>query len=369
MEVNMEPLWLSLIVLLVVLLIIWWLATRNRVPLLNCDTPLFPDTCDPDWLNGVQYVPLSELPASDCESGILDGEGKCTKFTYTNKGQKFTLSVEGSDQKAVQAYVNDAAVYFTVHKLGRKPQSSLRTPSLIAILVETITSLTGVSEKDFIERVTRAYMESKGAPFTLAGIVSSMREDQTIVKQILEAAISRAVTAYKMAGVDAEAVPDTMSALFNDPGAIFLLAPALLPQEHASERDELTNNPSSLVITLDWASAPKRNTNDSWIVWCSVDPTVRNKDISPDDTPHRYRTPRVPEASAQIRSIRGEVSGILKGTYPDASSLYMTASNGRPSPPVGDNISPNKSKFNVTIQAGPNAEERCTYTLTYTWRE
>ena len=368
MEVNMEPLWLSLIVLLVVLLIIWWLATRNRVPVLNCDTPLFPDTCDPDWLNGVQYVPLYTLPDRDCDDRILDPNvGKCTMFTYTNKGQKFTVTVEGSDQEAVQAYVKDAAVYFTVHKLGRKLQSSIRTPSLIAILVETITSLTGVSEKDFIERVTRAYMESKGAPFTLAGIVSSMREDQTIVKQILEAAISRAVTAYKMAGVDAEAVPDTMSALFNDPGAIFLLAPALLPQEHAGERDELTNNPSSLVITLDWASAPKRNTNDSWVVWCSVDPTVRSKDISPDDRPHRYKTPRVPEASAQIRSIRNPVSGTLQGTYPDARPLYMTANNGGRSLQVIDTISPN-SKFNVTVQAGPNAEERCTYTLTYTWR-
>lgn len=371
MEVKMgsllsNPVVMLTLLLVLLLLIALWLATRNRVPVVNCDTVLLPEACDPNWLNGVQYVPLSQLPASDCDDRILDrGVGKCTMFTYTNKGQNFTLTVESGDQAVVQDYINNAAVYFTVHKVGVRPRTPIRTPSLMAILLETITSVTRLDEKGLM--AVGAQLEDDRELVTLADIVSSVVKDQTTIKQILETAIARATEEYERAGVDAGTVAKTMTALFNEPGATFVLDPNTLLHDRKSERDYLSNNPLSLMVTLDWATAPKNGSNDSWVVWFSVDPTIR------DDKPHTYKSPRkLSGASASIESLGGRIVCTLArsetGGGLRARAQHKTADdrNVRKPESMLDDVSPDKCNFRVSVSPARRGDK---YILVYAWTQ
>jgi hypothetical protein len=103
-------------------------------------------------------------------------------FTYTNKGQNFTLTVEGGDAAAVQEYINAAAVYFTVKKIGTEQSDEIGLPSLTTILIETISEMTQPSETDL--RAAGDKMMLKRKPVTPSDIPGSVTKDPAKIKQI-----------------------------------------------------------------------------------------------------------------------------------------------------------------------------------------
>jgi hypothetical protein len=367
-----NPIVIILVLLILILLIAWWLATRNRVPVVNCDNVLPPEDCDPNWLSGINYIPLSQLPATDCETRLLDpGVGKCTMFTYTNKGQNFTLTVEGGDAAAVQEYINAAAVYFTVKKVGKEPSDEAGLPSLTTILIETISEMTQLSEKDL--RAARNQMEHKRKPATPSDILGSVTKDPAKIKQILETATSRAIKEYAKAKVDAGAIPESMTALLNEPGATFLVDPATLPHDDASERDRLTSNALSLMITLDWASAPRKELNDSYVVWFSVDPPVQ---VIAANATITYKPKRdVSSASSGIKATEGSMTDYFwrtKAGATDWSDSRTADVEGTASPRSMSNKvlksekPPDKRNYYSSVTGGSAGGK---YTISGGWRQ
>lgn len=331
-----------------------------ELPVADCDTLLPPEDCNPDWIGGVNYTPLAQLPTGECEIRLLDqGVGQCSLVTYTDvNGQVFTITVEGADAAAVQEYLQDVAAYFVVQQVdsGVKPPTELKYPSLPTILVETTAEKTGLSQEELrgIRDSLIAEREGDETFVTLAEVILTVPSDP---EQILKAAIERAVpeftTAGEAAGLTPEEIdgllgtlPEELNAWMYAPGAWVLLDSATIPQDDAGYGGILTNNPAALAITLDWASAPKQESTDLWLVWFSIDPKI-------DANAYHYYKEQCNTQSASVRisATAGRMTNYFWRRYP----YYYNVGNRTAD--VGSSPSPN----GMTHSSYPNRRSYDTY--------
>jgi hypothetical protein len=216
-------------------------------------------------------------------------------------------------------------------------------------------------------------MGNEQKPVTLSDIVGVVVKDQAKIKQVLETAISRATEEYKAAGADAGTVPKAITALFSEPGATFLIDPSILPHDSESERNHLTTNPFALMVTLDWASAPKKESNGAWVVWFSIDPPARPIAAYATVT---YK-PKLDKASASsgVRVTEGRVTNNFWRTTEagrtDWSDSCIADVRGDSSPPSMRNSvgrserPPNKRNYYSSVTGGPQGGK---YTISGGWR-
>jgi hypothetical protein len=377
MEVKMGQFLTTLIMIVLLLLVflIWQLTKRKQIPVIECSTPLPPEACDPNWLDGVTYTPLWKLPERNCDGRLLAG-GQCTARTYTDvNGQDFAIQIEGADAIAVQDYLNTAKAHFLVQQVRRgvrlSPTQDL--PSLAAILVDTAVEWSGLSESQLAQlrdELAEKY-RVEGPSVTLALVLSNVKnEAPPDPERVLSAAIARAVGEYRRPDIIANVpqaeidriiadIPKTMTALMREPGATFLVDTARLPVGDERYRDLLDSDSSALLISLEWASAPqKRKSEDLWVVWFSIDPSIGRNE------PRAYKEKcRVSSASAGITATGGSMTMSFSRISPNPATWPLAAVDKN-----GDayekRSSPTAGTYDVVVTGGP---EGGTYTMSGGW--
>ena len=339
-----------------------------ELPVTNCETLLPPQACDPGWLERIEYVSLNSLPTGDCPERLLDG-GQCNLYTFSNKGQEFTIRVEGLDPNLLNEYVSNAQVYFEVQRAGISPPIDPGFPSLVTILLESIVEVTGTSIEDWsmIRDSMLEEREAKEQTITLAEIIA-LNSEAGVLEEVIIAANSRAESEYKAIGADTSNIPAIIDFLMNQPGAPILVNPASLPSDDAAYNNILTNNPAGLVVTMDWSSAPQEDTPDLWVIWFSIDPPLPPKRADsnvqvPTPTPS-YVGPyayiyykekcSVYSASVQIRAKTGSMTNSFwrKSPYQYVGSRTANIMGTALPPSLSHNSYPTRVAYDTQVKGG-----------------
>lgn len=340
---------LLLSVIIIILVVVWWLATRLRTPdVISCGNLLPPEACNPNWLAGVDPGPPISQSSCASASRLLDPSvGQCTVLTFTDVNrQRFTITVEGADAAVVQEYIGNARAYFIVQQAdtGVIPPPDQNLPELSTILVES-TGLSKETLRDIRDSIAQQ-RGPEGEPVTLKDVLIAAAAGELPLitltpDQVLEAAIERAISDFTTAGVAAgltqeeidkltSTIPDEMTALREEPGATFLDDPETIPHDDAGYTTILNNNHNALAITLDWVTAPTKESANLWVIWSYIDPSIGSYAY------HYYKAKcSVYSASARISATAGSMTDYLWRSYPYYYYIGSRTANIQSNPSPG----------------------------------